>query len=479
MKNLFKRFDRRRASILILVLWMLILLGVVGLSFSSSVCTQIHAFRARRGRIEAYWAARAGVEQAMAVAAQTDLRRLIDTDPLFDDAELFAEQQIGPAQFSLIASAGEADSEPRFGLIDEAARLNINTAEADVLGRLPGITEPMVHCLVDWRDRDDEPEASGAEIEVYESLDEPYPVRNGPLASVRELMRVRHWPGVFRLADPDPYERYATTPPELPPIEPAVARQLLDMLTTWSIQSTVAPDDRAKLNLNDDSEDELKRRISGLTDEEARAIVAHRESNQFNSPLDLLDVRQPAEDNNQANGGDQQNNQSGNSNGRPQNGNQSDQRPQQNDNQSDEERPKVFTLKRVGAIIDYCTTQSDDASMSGLGSTQTAMQPGGVNINTASYDVLMLLEGMTDHIAQEIIRERRTRAGIETAGSIVEIDSVDEETFRKLYPVITTSIRRLRVVSRGWEPDSDAVASIEAILSIENQNVQIVYWREF
>jgi type II secretory pathway component PulK len=43
---------------------MLILLGVIGMSFTGSVRTQMQAMRASRGRVEALWAARAGIERA-------------------------------------------------------------------------------------------------------------------------------------------------------------------------------------------------------------------------------------------------------------------------------------------------------------------------------------------------------------------------------------------------------------------------------
>ncbi|MFT5700787.1 MAG: general secretion pathway protein K [Desulforhopalus sp.] len=49
----------------------------------------------------------------------------------------------------------------------------------------------MVDALVDWIDEDDNESDHGAETSYYQSLDEPYSARNGPVHNIEELLLVR------------------------------------------------------------------------------------------------------------------------------------------------------------------------------------------------------------------------------------------------------------------------------------------------
>lgn len=49
----------------------------------------------------------------------------------------------------------------------------------------------IVDALVDWIDEDDTESDNGAETSYYQSLDQPYSARNGPIHSIEELLLVR------------------------------------------------------------------------------------------------------------------------------------------------------------------------------------------------------------------------------------------------------------------------------------------------
>ena len=76
-------------------------------------------------------------------------------------------------------------------MTDEASKLNVNTATESNLMRLPKMTAPLAQALLDFLDTDDTPRPDGAEQEAYDSLPNPYAVRNGPLATLDELLLVR------------------------------------------------------------------------------------------------------------------------------------------------------------------------------------------------------------------------------------------------------------------------------------------------
>jgi type II secretory pathway component PulK len=85
---------------------------------------------------------------------------------------------------------------------------------------------------------------------------------------------------------------------------------------------------------------------------------------------------------------------------------------------------------------------------------------------------------MTETMAATIVRQRESRP-FERAGALTELTGMSEDAFRKIYPHATVRSTRLRAVVRGTEPDSEATAMIEAVLSKTGDDVEIVYWREY
>ncbi len=502
-----QNLSHSRGSVLLLVLWMLIILGVLGLAYSSSVRGQLSAMIMTRGRTEAYWAARAGIEKAAVLLAEADLTQLAGDDPLFDSEPLFRDQQVGGvAFFSISADALEPDAPPRYGLTDAASRININLIDEQMLLAMPGMTYPLAHALLDWRDSDDLPREAGAEFDDYMTLDDPYPPRNGPLRSVSELLRVQGWPELFRAARPDPYESFMSEPPPPSDFDQLEARLILASLTAWSADDGLAPDGRQRLDLASASESDLRQQL-GLSEDEARAVTAHARDKGFKSPLDLIDVTEPPREEQQSRG-----------NRGNQRGDRS--RTQQNDssNRSSDSNRKIFTLARVGEIIDSVqvgngsaltqtqsqpqaggagdqsgrdrnespqpqptptATPAGDATTSTppMGGSTSEVKPGRINLNTASYDVLMLVPGMTETLALEIIRQR-TGGRIERAGALASMGA-SEQVFRSAWPWLTAASRRFEVTAIGWEPASGARAVIEAVLAVDGAGTpRIIYWSE-
>ncbi len=76
---------------------------------------------------------------------------------------------------------------------DPGSRLNLNRADAATLRLVLG-NDSLVEALLDWRDPDDVPRPLGAEADWYRREHRVRP-RNGPLASVAELRRIRGFDG--------------------------------------------------------------------------------------------------------------------------------------------------------------------------------------------------------------------------------------------------------------------------------------------
>ena len=94
-----------------------------------------------------------------------------------------------------------ASADVRFGLEDESTRINLRTIlKADQAGEgsarkmlmaLPGMNDSIADAILDWIDEDSTPRQVGAEMSYYSSLTPGYAPRNGPPATIEELLLVR------------------------------------------------------------------------------------------------------------------------------------------------------------------------------------------------------------------------------------------------------------------------------------------------
>src|SRR5438132_6787634 len=80
-------------------------------------------------------------------------------------------------------------------IVDTTSRVNINTADAATLAKLPGLQNTSIPaCIIDWRDEDDNPTSgqngTGAESDYYQSLNPPYSAKNAPFDTIDELLLV-------------------------------------------------------------------------------------------------------------------------------------------------------------------------------------------------------------------------------------------------------------------------------------------------
>lgn len=160
----------------LVVLWALLLLGTLALSFSFSMRTEALAARHAADGARAYFQARTAVGRAAAFLSGTPADNAAGT----------------------VLSGG--DEEEGYGAVIEAesGKVDVNLAPEKLLkGVLRGAgldeegAEALGDAILDWRDGDDRPRARGAEAPEYASLPEPVVPRNGPLASVAELRYVR------------------------------------------------------------------------------------------------------------------------------------------------------------------------------------------------------------------------------------------------------------------------------------------------
>jgi type II secretory pathway component PulK len=180
------RRTRQRGSALVATVWVIIALTAVVLVLSRSMIVEAITSKQRIAIAKAD-AAERGVEQYLLSLVATEL-----TTPGYIDEIPFEQRELGDSYFWLI-KPDPADATVRaYGLDDEAAKLDLNTATYDQLMGLPYMTDELASAIIDWRDADsDLTGLDGAEDDYYLTLPTPYHCKNAPFESVDELRLVK------------------------------------------------------------------------------------------------------------------------------------------------------------------------------------------------------------------------------------------------------------------------------------------------
>ncbi len=170
-----RRHRRESGAVLIIALLIVIVLTGMTIVFARSMRVEALATANQLAQAEA---------RAIALGAAQAVLALGDELPA--DAV-----EVGNGAFWLIQPSFEDDRTPTYGIVDESAKVNLNSASEEMLYALPGMDELIVAAIIDWRDEDNEPSANGAEDEYYLMLSDPYYAKNEPFETVEELLLVR------------------------------------------------------------------------------------------------------------------------------------------------------------------------------------------------------------------------------------------------------------------------------------------------
>lgn len=189
---------RRSGSTLVIVLWVAFGLVSLALYFGHANSLELRAADHRAAAVEAEQAIAGAVRYAAYVVTNLDNPGVIsdlEVAPTYRYRQEAVE--LGDAKFWFLGrdanrmSTGLGTAErPQYRLVDEASKLNLNTATAEMLSLLPRMTPELAAAIVDWRDADDEVTQGGAEDETYERFSPPYRCKNAAFESIDELRMV-------------------------------------------------------------------------------------------------------------------------------------------------------------------------------------------------------------------------------------------------------------------------------------------------
>lgn len=429
MAKRMKKYSSKVGLVLVAVLWLkVILIAIVAVvSQSSRLDFKVRALGTEELRCR--WASRAGVEKAVAILNEDTKESDSLTDLWSDNDEDLNDIDLERCRFTV-------------HVIDEASKLNINTATKNQLLELPNMLEDVADAIIDWRDNNDSVSGLGVEGEYYETLTYGYRIRNGPLRTLRELLLVRgvteelfygedtNFNGIL-----DYNERDGDESPPADDGDDELDPGWIAYLTCYSYDNNTDAEGSARININQGDERQLQSSL-GINASQARWIVENRS---HNSIADLINSNSPEEP-------------LGGSSGNP-------------------NASEPIDLQTFAEIADIITVSNNNKT------------EGKVNINTASEIVLAALLGGGDsatQLAGEIVGYREEQLyGMESIAEILQFGGVSVDTFKNIADLITTrsDVYTIRCFATADRARGDGLTvQTETVVDRSSTPYEILYW---
>ncbi len=503
----------REGSALLVVLWVMVVLGVVGVSALHTTQLDLRITKNYGDRVQARYLALAGIEKAKALlheeiqSAQKDGRT--PTTRLHDAPLEFRDIELGRGFFRVCRERSASEGGGLvYGVRDEGSRLNVNAAPVTELAKLPGLGEELAGAIADWRDGDSEASPGGAEAEYYAALDPPLRIRNGPIETLRELLLVRGVDPDALLGEDanangllDPNEDDGSDTPPRDNRDGRLQTGWGDFLAIDNHSPETDLLGRERLDLNSAGAGALVG-VSGVSQPIAEAIVAWRASNSFGSLADLLNVTEappaaapggdpanaaaPPEGGAQAGGSTSP----GASNVAPMDLAALDAAPVEVEIAPTAQVPPAEqTPSTATAPPGQAPTPPPEAQKvigpdllpqiaDRLTATAAEMSYGLVNINLAPREVLAALGGLDASLAENIIAWRDERGGFKNVAELLSVSGITSENFAKLCPRVCVRSSTYRILAEGVLPSTHASQRIEVVVSATGGGFETLSYRE-
>lgn len=411
----------KKALVLVAVLWVVVLLVVIVAALARDSMLDTRICLSGGELLRAKWALRGGTENAIALL----LEDTKESDSLADNWSSSTNIALEGCQVSV-------------QIIDEASKLNINTATREQLLRLPDMTEEIADAIIDWRDQDDTPSQAGVETGYYLNLPFGYRIRNGPFRTIRELLLVKgittellYGKDTNQNSQLDSTEKDADRGPLPNNTAGVVDAGWLSYLTCYSRDNNTDALGNNRVNINKAGEQELAQSLS-IPRSRAKWIVENRKNSNYKSIADLINENSP-------------------------------EKPKQTAGRaSDAAEP--LDMETFYSIADRLTI-SDEKKITGL-----------VNLNTAAREVLAALLG-DETLAHNIVAYRQAlSAGMQSIAEVMQADGIGTDAFKKLANYVTIRSDIFAVSCRATSDLTAATYKAEAVLDRSQSPAVILYW---
>jgi DNA uptake protein ComE-like DNA-binding protein len=264
--------------VLIITLWIVAGLAAMALTFGHAVVFG--------NRISANVLAERQAEEAIAGARRYVLVVLKANETAGDipDSETYsAELTIGNARAWLLDRPTAGATDLTYGLQDEASKLNLNTATAEMLEALPGMTEDLAAAIIDWRDEDNTPGDGGAEDETYSRKEPDYQTKNSDFETVEELILVNGMTLDLLLGKDHNQNGIVEDSEEEASAANSTTRfselndfGLINFLTVHSEEANTDPDGQARININERNTSQLSQTLAKYLEQSKATSVIEK-----------------------------------------------------------------------------------------------------------------------------------------------------------------------------------------------------------
>jgi DNA uptake protein ComE-like DNA-binding protein len=425
--------QRRQAAgtVLIVTIWIVLVLAGLALVFARSMriaasvsANQVASLQAESVAAGALQYVVAKLTEEMEGTTTTAQATTSGTTDLYD------EMQVGDGYFWVLQLNLEDDREYRYGLTDEAGKINLNTASQEMLLKLPGMTAELAASIIDWRDTDSDVTAGGAEDEYYLLQPTPYHCKNGPFETVDEILLVKgasedllygEDTNLNGLLDPQENDGDVSEPPDNG--DGQLDRGFYDYLTVYSTEANVDSEGNTRINITDASALQDLQTLLQETFKEDRALEIMQRlgtSTTYNSILQFY-------------------------------------------------YRSGMTYKEFSQVADKLTTSSETTL------------PGLVNVNTACKEVLMCLPGLEEKDVDDLIayRTANTSAAGEEPNSVAWVTEVlDQTKATGIGQYITVHSNQYSADIIALSGNGRAYKRYKAIIDTQKTTPRVVYWRE-
>lgn len=447
-------------SVLVIVLWITLGLVTVTLYFANSMTFEL---RASDNRVAALTA-----DQAIEGAARYVSMVLtnLGTNGVVPDVKNYASEAVpvGEARFWLIGRPVDYNVQPDqvfFGLIDEASKLNLNTATADMLANLTNMTLELAANIVGWRSTNATASTNGDGPEVYSQYDPGYLCKMNPFETVDEL-RLVFRTDMGLLYGEDLNLNGALDPSEMDTnrnnvVDPGI----LEYLTVYTREPNTTTNGSQKINIG---------RVSSTSSELISLLQTNLTSARFTQVMSALGiVPSPSGPGGGASGP------AGGSSG-----------PSGGGTRGPGGAPNVtiITSRTFNSPLEFYIasgmTMDEFASIADSITANTNQYTyGRVNVNTASPYVLMCLPGMSFDLAQVLLSYRR-----QNPNNLTSIAWVADALGQNNTSALTTLAGQDCITTRSYQYTADIAAlgphgrgyrRVKFIFDVSSGTSQILY----
>jgi DNA uptake protein ComE-like DNA-binding protein len=228
----------------VLIVVMVVCLGLVSLTLLLGH-SMLLAYRGSDNELagrEADLAIEGAVQYAEAIVAN------VDSPGEMPDPENYQYQAVplGDATFWFIGEPDPTDTSnvPAFGLVDEASKLNLNTASLTMLENLPGMTQDLAEAIVAWRSSSSASPSPSPASAASGSV-----VKNAPFETVEELAQVNGGTDLLTLYGTDTNLNHVLDPNEAASGAASFSPGLMEYLTVFSREPNTLSDGTKRVNV--------------------------------------------------------------------------------------------------------------------------------------------------------------------------------------------------------------------------------------